>query len=53
MTTQVTIRPAVASDLDRLLQLGEARRSQYGEYHPVFWRRQLTLPTNNGPTWPT
>lgn len=38
MTAQVTIRPAVASDLDRLLQLGEARRRQYAEYQPVFWR---------------
>ncbi len=38
MTAQATIRPAVASDLETLLQLGEARRRQYAEYQPVFWR---------------
>lgn len=38
MTAKAIIRPAVAGDLDRLLELGEARRRQYAEYQPVFWR---------------
>lgn len=38
MTAQATIRPAVASDLDQLLLLGDKRRRQYAEYQPVFWR---------------
>jgi len=38
MTAQASIRPAVASDLDRLLQLGAARRRQYAGYQPLFWR---------------
>lgn len=38
MTSQAIIRPAEASDLDRLLRLGDKRRRQYAEYQPAFWR---------------
>lgn len=38
MTARASIRPAVAGDLDRLLELGGARRRQYALYQPVFWR---------------
>lgn len=49
MTAQATIRPAVASDLDGLLQLEEARRRQFAKYQPVFWRPAADAADLQGP----
>lgn len=38
MTVSATIRPAVASDLEAMLKLAEARRSEYAKHQPIFWR---------------
>ena len=37
MTEQ--IRPAVASDVDAMVDLARKRREAYAEYEPVFWRQ--------------
>jgi GNAT superfamily N-acetyltransferase len=34
----VSIRPAAAGDLDRILALAAAQRDEYATYQPVFWR---------------
>jgi hypothetical protein len=34
----VSIRPAVAGDLDRILALAAAQREEYAGYQPRFWR---------------
>lgn len=38
VTSPATIRLAVAGDLDGMLRLAEARRTQYATYQPIFWR---------------
>lgn len=38
MTTSPSIRLAVASDLESIIDLADARRRQYATYQPVFWR---------------
>jgi hypothetical protein len=32
------VRPAVATDVDAMTEMASARRKQYAEYQPVFWR---------------
>lgn len=38
MNASAIIRPAVARDLEQILKLAEARRSEYATYQPIFWR---------------
>jgi GNAT superfamily N-acetyltransferase len=38
-TMEPVIRPAERRDLDAIVEMAEARRVQYQEYQPVFWRK--------------
>jgi len=38
MTASVVTRPAMADDLEAMLELADARRQQYATYQPRFWR---------------
>jgi len=44
-----TIRPLTATDVPRLLELGEEKRRQYEAYSPVFWRMSALPRETFGP----
>ena len=45
----VVIRPATASDVPRILEIGERKREQYDAFSPVFWKKAPTPREEFGP----
>ncbi|MGC4043255.1 MAG: GNAT family N-acetyltransferase [Armatimonas sp.] len=40
--SSLTIRPATAADVPRILEIGERKREQYDTFSPVFWKKAPT-----------